>query len=306
MIHESFQKDGPSAAFIDMTGASPQIAFDESSGPAPAPRSGSARPHASARQLLPIHRLTVIAKTPFLVALGLYVSGGHFAWPTVGVTLVLASLIWGVLYAVNEAFDLTLEEGWVVPRAAISALVAAVLIICAIAYSVSPALALLFGIMTAGQLAYCMPPIRLKRWWWPVLVLSGIVNPVLRAYCGAIWGPQPIPFLVLAAIVLVHVGATVRTRALQRERDRNLRYRVSPERLDRLGVFFTGLGLIDSAWLCALNVFPRIFLLTSPVVVGFVMYAWSERAKSMKKVRRGWILFVVGAAFGLVILLRGQ
>lgn len=287
-----------------MIGASSRIHYesDDLRTAAAAP----SRPLASPMQLLPVHRLTVIAKTPLLLALGMYMSGGHFAWPTVGASLILASLLWGILYAVNEAFDLTLEEGYVVARAAIVTLVACVLAICAIAYVVSPALALLFAVMTAGQLAYCMPPIRLKRWWWPVLILSGVVNPVLRAYCGAIWGPEPVPFLAVLAIVLIHVGATIRTRALQRERDRKLQYRVSPRTLDRLGAVFTALGLADSAYLCMLNVYPRVFLITAPFVLGFFLYAWSAKAKSMKKVRRGWILFVVGAIFGMAVLLQGQ
>ena len=291
---------------MTMTGASPGIPYDKSaSGPAIRPLP-SARPRASARQLLPIHRLTVITKTPLIVALGFYMSGGHFAWETIGATLVLASLMWGALYAVNEAFDLTLEEGYVVPRATIVGLVACVLAICGVAYAVSPFLALLFGVMTAGQLAYCMPPFRLKRWWWPVLILSGMVNPALRAYCGAIWGTQPVPLMALLAIVLIHVGSTIRTRALQRERDLTLQYRVSPKGLDNLGAALTFLGLLDSAYLCFLNVFPRIFLASAPFVIGFTLYAWSGKAKSMKKVRRGWILFVVAAIFGLFILLRGQ
>lgn len=289
-----------------MTGATPKIPFDSTIEATQVHPMASARRLASARQLLPIHRLTVITKTPLLVALGLYMSGGHFAWPTVGTTLVLASLMWGALYAVNEAFDLTLEEGYIVPRATIAALVACVAAICAVAFTVSPALALLFVLMTAGQLAYFMPPLRLKRWWWPVLMLSGVVNPVLRAYCGAIWGPEPVPFMALLAIILIHLGATIRTRALQRERDRNLRYRVSPAALDRIGAGLAMLGIVDSAYLCIINVFPRLFLLSGPFVVGFAVYAWSARAKSMKKVRRGWILFVVGAIFGVLILLRGQ
>jgi hypothetical protein len=289
-----------------MTGASPGIPYETSSTTAPARPVPAGRPRAAARQLLPLHRLTVIAKTPLLVALGLYMSGGRFAWGTVGATLALASLMWGALYAVNEAFDLTLEEGYVVPRATIAGLVACVVAICGVAYVVSPTLALLFGIMTAGQLAYCMPPFRLKRWWWPVLILSGMVNPVLRAYCGAIWGTEPVPFMALLAIVLIHVGATIRTRALQRERDQKLDYRVSPRSLDRFGAALTFLGLLDSAYLCVLNVFPRVFLATAPFVIGFALYAWSGKTKSMTKVRQGWILFVVGAIFGLFVLLRGQ
>jgi len=257
-------------------------------------------------QLLPIHRLTVIAKTPVLVAFGLYMADGRFAWQTVGATLVLASLMWAALYAVNEAFDLTLEEHYVVPTATIAGLVGGVVLICGAAYLISPALALLFVLMTVGQLAYCVPPIRLKRWWWPVLILSGIFNPVLRAYCGAIWGSAPMPVLGVLSIVLIHVGSTIRTRALQRGRDLNLEYQIAPPSVDRVGAVFTVLGILDGAYMCAMNVFPRVFLLSAPFVIGFTLFAWSDKTKSMKAVRRGWILFSVAAAFGLVVLLKGQ
>src|SRR5579871_5261800 len=64
------------------------------------------------RQLLPTHRLSVVAKTPVLVALGLFLAGGRFVWGTVGWTLVLAAALWGVLYALNEAYDLAYEDGY--------------------------------------------------------------------------------------------------------------------------------------------------------------------------------------------------
>ncbi len=253
-----------------MTGATPDITYKNKS----AAKSKSAaqgysrtiscvREPATFSQLLPIHRLTVIAKTPVLISFGLYMTGGRFAWSTVGATLALGSLLWAALYAVNEAFDLTLEEDYVVPTATIAGLVGAVVLVCGAAYLVSPVLALLFLLMTAGQLAYCVPPMRLKRWWWPVLLLSGVFNPLLRAYCGAIWGPVSLPALGLLSIVLIHVGSTIRTRALQRERDRKLDYRIAPPTIDRIGALFTALGLLDGAWLCAVNTFPRIFLLSA-------------------------------------------
>src|SRR6185369_14791244 len=136
-----------------MTGATPTTPYESTVEASRIFPATAARRRASTRQLLPIHRLTVITKTPLLVALGVYMSGAHFAWPTIGATLVLSSLMWGVLYAVNEAFDLTLEEGYIVPRATIAALMACVVAACLIAFVVSPALALLFGLMTAGQLA---------------------------------------------------------------------------------------------------------------------------------------------------------
>ena len=290
-----------------MTGATPDIPYKSGASARSRDRSTApSRKRAAVSQLLPIHRLTVIAKTPLLVALGLYMAGGHFEWATVGATLGLSALLWGTLYAVNEAFDLALEDGYAVSQATIALLIGVVLLICGAAYQVSPSLAIIFGMMTAGQLAYCAPPLRLKRWWWPVLLLSGMFNPVLRAYCGAIWGPTPMPAMAVLAIVLIHVGSTIRTRGLQRERDRKLDYTIAPPSIDRVGAVFTALGILDSVYLCFISVLPRSFLLSVPFVVGFTLYAWSDRAKSMYKVRRGWFLFAIGAMFGLFVLLRGQ
>src|SRR5947209_7265962 len=112
--------------------------------------------------LLPAHRASTVAKTTLLVALGFNVAHGRFAWGGIGASLILTSLLWAALYAVNEAYDLTLEDHAAVPRGAVHALLGLCGALCLAAAAISPVLALAFLAMTAGQLAYCLPWPRLK------------------------------------------------------------------------------------------------------------------------------------------------
>src|SRR5579862_3592256 len=108
-------------------------------------------------QLLPQHRLTVIAKTPMLVAVGVYAAGGRFTTVPVALTLLVTAGLWAVLYAVNEATDLQGEQHQVVDfrvRALLAALCAAIV---AAGAAVTLRLALLMAGMVAGQLVYCLP-----------------------------------------------------------------------------------------------------------------------------------------------------
>src|SRR2546430_1538452 len=126
------------------------------------------------RHLFPSHRLPVLAKTPVLIALGAYLAGGHFQLRTVGATMVVAALLWVALYALNEAADLAIEQRLLVGRSVMPLLLGTTLAVSAASACLSPHLAVLLLLMTAGQCAYSLPPWRIKRWWWAVLLLSGI------------------------------------------------------------------------------------------------------------------------------------
>lgn len=268
--------------------------------------SESIRPVPAWQQYLPCHRIYAVAKTPVLVALGMYLAGGHFAWRTVGATLALTGLLWALLYALNEAFDLAAEDGWHVPRVTTGGLMLAVVATCGAAGLVSTRLALLFSVMTALQLAYCAPPARLKRWWWPIVVIGGVCNPLLRIECGALWGAAAIPPLALAVPILMHLGATFRTRALQRDRDRRHGYRVAPPGIEAAGSLCTVLSIFGAAYLCVVGIFPRLFVILGPPVVAFGIYAWSAKATSMARLRKAWALFAFAAIFVLAVLLAGR
>ena len=262
----------------------------------------AAMPAAEWRRLLPAHRLPVIAKTPFMIALGVYISGGRFDNPTVGKTMLLGGALWAVLYALNEATDLTLEQHLHVPLLARQTLYALCAALCLCAAWLSPTLGLLFGMMAVGQLAYCVPPLRLKRHWWAVLLLSGMANPVLRLECGALWGTHAVPLLAYIAFVSLHVGASIRSRVLLRDRDRNFGYRIAPPRMEWAGMACTSVGIIAAYGVCWQGIVPPVFAVFTTAAAAFALYAWSGRAASVAQLRQGWLWFALLALIACIVL----
>lgn len=263
-------------------------------------------PHVQRRaewsQLLPAHRLPVIAKTPLIVALGIYLTGGRFdtlaCWQTMG----LAAALWTVLYALNEATDLEDERGLFIAGNRKAALLVAGLAVCLAGFSVSVSLMLLFVLMTAGQCAYCVKPLRWKRFWWAALLLSGGLNPVLRLECGALLGAHAIPPLAYAVFVLLHEGAAMRSRTLQRKRDARLGYHTAPAWLQSVGIAATLLGFVGAFWFCWQGLVPLEFTPMLAVGALFAVYAWSGKARNVGTLRRGWLVFAAMALIALVIL----
>jgi hypothetical protein len=254
-------------------------------------------------QLLPTHRLHVIAKTPLLVALGVYLAGGQFRTPAVWMTMALAAALWAALYALNESTDLRHEQGQAIAPRTQGILFALPLALCLSAALISPWLCLLFLLMTAGQLAYCVFPMRLKRYWWAILLLSGTLNPVLRLQCGVLWGQHSPPLSAYAAVVALHLGAGLRARVLLRERDRKLTYYVAPPGSELVGMLCTGVGFLAAFWLCIRGMLPGIFALFLGVAAGFAVYAWSGRETNVARLRQGWLWFAIASVFALVALL---
>jgi hypothetical protein len=254
-------------------------------------------------QLLPAHRRTVLAKTPLLVALGLYLAGGHFAAPAVWRTMALAAALWAALYALNESTDLVHEHGLTIGAAMQATLFVLPAALCLLAACLAPMLALLFALMTLGQIAYCVPPFRLKRYWWAILLLSGTINPVLRLQCGALWGSHGIPPLAYAVVVALHLGAGLRSRALLRERDRALAYHVAPRGIECVGMVCTFAGFAGAFLLCAQGVLPALLAPLLALATVFSVYAWSGRETSVARLRQGWLWFTLLAALAMVVLL---
>ncbi|HLK57599.1 MAG TPA: hypothetical protein VKU00_13625 [Chthonomonadaceae bacterium] len=258
---------------------------------------------ASWRQLFPSHRLPVLSKTPLLIALGLTLTGGRFDPRTVGTTMVLFALLWADLYALNEATDLELEQGLQVPRRYLIPLYLLPCLLCIGALCLSVRLLLPFGLTMLSQFAYCVPPFRLKRWWWAILLLSGVLNPILRLEAGAVWGAHSIPLLAYVAFVSLHLGAALRARGLQRARDSGFGYAIAPHGCDLTGILCTLIGIAVVFLLCLQGVLPKQCLYFLIPCIGFAIYAWSGRAKSMSDLRQGWLWFAVLALIALVILL---
>ncbi|HLV79757.1 MAG TPA: hypothetical protein VKT32_05720, partial [Chthonomonadaceae bacterium] len=167
----------------------------------------------------------------------------------------------------------------------------------------SPHLGLLFALMTAGQIAYSAPPWRVKRWWWAVLLLSGVLNPLLRMECGALWGPRPVPFLAYAVLVSLHLGSAIRARTLLKDRDRRLAYVAAPNGIEWAGIACTVGGLLGGSLLCLQGFLPRVFLVFLAAAALFSLYAWFGRIRSMAQLRQGWLGFAILSLLALAVLL---
>jgi hypothetical protein len=263
---------------------------------------GQAGSIVSWQDIVPSHRLPVAAKTLILVALGVYLTGGNFAAGTVWLSMGLTTTLWTLLYIVNEAADMEAEEGRVVPSRVWRVVISLPLLVCATALFVSPLLSLYLSLMFLGQWAYCMPPFRWKKHWWAIVALSGVINPLLRAACGAMWGAKSLPVSACLVLVCLHLGATLRARLLQRDRDRRLGYSVVPDWSGFAGRCCTGIGLCGALVLCLRGVLPITFAPLVALATPFAVFAWSEKAKSMAQLRRFWLAFAVLATLALGVL----
>lgn len=252
-------------------------------------------------RVLPTHRVFAVSKTLLLVVLGMFLAHGHFSGD-VGLTMLLAGLLWASLYALNEYFDLRIENGLVGSRGLAVTLILLPVAICAASMLVHRHLPLLLGLMTIGQIFYCAPPFRLKRYWWVVLVLSGLLNPALRLLCGAIWGVAPIPWLAFIALEALHFGSMIRTRMLQKKRDHGYGYSTIPPFMHWVGIASMAAGLIASLAVCLLGLLPRSFSFFVLIGAGYTIYSWS-RVSSIEHVRKGWLRFALLAVVALIILL---
>jgi hypothetical protein len=259
--------------------------------------------HAKWRQLLPAHRLPVIAKTPAMIFVGVYVAGGRIESRPVLLTVLLAAGLWAALYALNEATDLEREQGYQVePRMKIG-LVLLCAMLCATGMALSSRLGLLLTLMAAGQIVYCVPPLRLKRYWWAVLLLSGMLNPILRLECGAMWGTRAIPALAYAVFISLHLGASMRSRSLLRKRDARFGYHTAPPQLETMGIACTGAGLAGGYLLCHVGTLPSFCAIFTTFAAAFAVYAWTGRGADISRLRRGWLLFAVLALLTLAVML---
>ena len=257
---------------------------------------------ASWRQVLPGHRLPVVSKTALIIALGVYLSGGTFRGVTVGLTLLLGAALWFDLYVLNEATDLICEQKMQVPRPVLAFLFTMPFLLCFAAYRVFPLLALPFGLMVASQFAYCVPPLRMKRYWWAIVLLSGTLNPVLRLQCGVELGVHGLTPLVYASFISAHIGAALRARVLLRERDRKFGYAPVPAGAETAGKLFTLLGFLGAAELCRVGAFPPAFIPLFMAAAAFSIYAWSARKTEIGRLRRGWLWFALLSFFALAAL----
>ncbi len=253
--------------------------------------------------VLPRHRIPVIFKSPALLALGVYLTGGSTTARPVLTAMVLLSLLWAVLYSLNEWSDVRSEQNIRVPEWELAALLLICTLLCKAAGEISWKLGTLFLLMTICQCCYSLYPFRFKRFWQYGFVLSGIINPLLRLWCGVIFGWHALPALVLITFILLHTGAVLRARCLLRQRDQQLGYLYIPDRAEAAGIAFTILGLAGAFAICFTGLVPAVFILMPAGASFFSWHAWSHPHPSLAQLRRSWMLFAWMALAGITALL---
>ena len=244
----------------------------------------------------------VLAKTPLIVMVGLYLSGGDPAAPEVWFTLLAATLTWATLYALNESADLEIETGQSADRTLKSALLALLAAIILASIFVSPQLAMIILAMVLVQLAYSLPGLRLKRYWWYVIATSGALNPLLRLECGVIWGHQALPLVCYLALVLVHLGGALQTRILRRERDRLLGYQIIPTDWKGISTIPMVTGILLVYGLCWQGTLPVVCVLFA--TAGLVFTIISQRITNMATLHKCWVIFAILSVVALIVMYR--
>ncbi len=258
---------------------------------------------ATIAELLLPYRMATVVKTPLLVAIGLYLARGSFVIETVGTTMLLTSCLWMFLYVLNEAYDIRYESNKIVDRRITVALYILVAVTCAWGAVVSYKLFALLFAMAVGQIAYCAPPLRLKRCWWAAPLLSGAVNPVLRLWCGVIWGTALVSPVALAALISLHLGSSLRTRTLRHKRDQSLGYGTVTDGATPASKVLVAFGFLLSFYMCYAGIIPQLFAI--PIALGavFAYRAWSRKVTDIAHLRWGWIWFAFIAAVIIAVLI---
>ncbi len=254
------------------------------------------------KDVLPGHRMPVVAKTPLIIAVGVYLSGGSFADNGVAGTMLLAAALWGVLYAFNEATDVTAEESAVVSRPIWWTLHTLTALLCAASTIYGVRLVLPFFGMVFSQYLYCAPPARIKRFWWGNVLLSGTINPILRLLCGVHWGVHGLSPLIYATFLFAHLGASLRARSLLRERDAKLGYTTAPPGSETAGKIATALGILGSSLIIGRGELPPYLCVFVAILSGYAVYTWSGSVRSVTTLRRGWVWFAILSIVSLIVL----
>ncbi len=254
------------------------------------------------REVVPIHRLPVITKTPVMIIAGAYLSHAEFHVNTVIATMVLASALWTVLYYYNELTDIKLEKQAEVQSGLDTLCLTLMALLVAMGFAVRIGVGVCLLGMAVSQWGYCSPTLRLKRYWQANILLSGTINPILRFAAGAVWGTTEIPWLLLGMYVLLNFGASTRTRTLLRKRDAGLGYTQAPAWMEAVGKTATCLGFSCVVILIVKHALHPIFLLFFLIAAGYAVYAWSGRVTQMGQLRRGWLLFAGLSLFVIAFL----
>jgi hypothetical protein len=232
-----------------------------------------------------------------LVAIGAYLSGASLSTAGVAWTMALTSLLWTLLYALNEATDQTLEENdRAIARLWLPLFCGSLSLSVGAAFIATP-LGAYTALMVLSQAVYCLPPLRLKRWWWGSVLLSGGVNAVLRVQCGALWGDGHPPWIAYLTVVALHLGASMRMRDLVRRLDRRRGYTPAPAWVGIVGRGSTAVGFAGIALATCWGVLPRELGIVALCGSLFAVYAWEKAPTDPDRLRKAWVLFSLAAVW---------
>jgi hypothetical protein len=254
--------------------------------------------------LVPTDRLFLVMKTPLIMAGGAYLAGASFHSGGLWLTMGLASVIWLLLYGLNESADAACERGLVSAGRYQYWLLGVPLALAASAAWIDPRAAAYLLLMVGAQVAYTLPPFRGKRHWALVVLISGTLNPLLRLQAGAVFGEQAIPLLGYVSLVLLHVGGALRTRLLRKERDLRLGYHTVPDGARYFGAAATILGLLGLGLMGRTGALPILFAIYALLCLPFAIYVWSSRVPDVVVLRKAWLVLAVLALPALLFLAR--
>lgn len=248
---------------------------------------------AAVTKLLPVKRVGALAKTALLVSVGAYVTGRRLDHD-VASSVVLATGLWAVLYALNEASDLVYEQKKRLPRVLFVALYLAVVAVVVFSVRENTTFGLLILTMSVSQIVYCVGP-RLKKFWFWALLLSGVVNPILRILAGALVVSDSV-LQILPLVIVVHLTGAMTTRLKNRKKDIVHNYEPIPERYwaARPSLQLVSLTLVCQA--IASGLLPMSFASLVAVAVIFeLLMRWLKGGESREggETARvaGWIIF---------------
>lgn len=259
------------------------------------------------RDIFPKARLLALSKTILLVLLGLTVSGGRLDLRSVGY-LLLVVMLWALLYALNEVFDLDVEQIEQVEQkkepsfAQWGVIALGLLAILWVSLQHDGPTGVLLRWMIVIQLVYSAPPVRFKYFWWFPVLTSGLINPVLRIGYGASLGAHHVPLLLFVLAAGIHFSGALVTREFRRDRDRNIGHQTMPEgaTIPVIGALSILVAVAACVGLTAQGVLPHSFYVWGYVGLTFGVWYWlsgrlSKRADAV-------IQTLMTAAFPLSII----
>lgn len=188
------------------------------------------------------HRIGAVPKTTVIVILGAYLASREVTWHALA-GAGIASLLWLILYALNETYDKLLEEQRgldgdhenkleehegldEIPLVEFILMFAGA---CVVANMLDQLSRRIMVLMVVSEMLYTHPWVRLKKYPWAGPVLSGVIGPTLRFGLGVHLGLKPttnwtLIIGVYVMLLILHLPGALKSRVFRRVRDKGLGY----------------------------------------------------------------------------------